>query len=239
MNIAKVTTILLIFPLLALLSCAARIDGTLFEGGNAELTLKTSLEPRTTALIGSLQGFMGGGNSGVILDGPEIGRSMSLSPGIRAVNLHNSSPSALEGTLSISNIGDFLATGSSKTRFVNYAKGQAAENSSIVITLDRESAPLIISLLSPDVEDYLSALMAPAVLGDIISAQEYLDLVASIYGRQLSNEIASARIKASIDFPRPIKSISGGTASGNRASFDIPLLDILVLEQPLRYEVSW
>jgi len=72
-----------------------------------------------------------------------------------------------------------------------------------------------------------------------MTTREYLDLVASIYSRLLANEIAEARIRATIDFPRPITSIQGGAFVGRRAEFDISLLDILVLEQPLRYEVSW
>jgi hypothetical protein len=81
--------------------------------------------------------------------------------------------------------------------------------------------------------------MAPVVLGDTMTTREYLDLLASIYSRPLANEIAEGRIRARINFPRPIKTIQGGTFSGNTAIFDIPLLDILVLERPLRFELSW
>jgi hypothetical protein len=89
------------------------------------------------------------------------------------------------------------------------------------------------------VEEYLSALMAPVVLGEYMSSGEYLSLISMVYGRPLADEIAEARIKASIEFPRPVTSVSGGSSSGKRAEFDIPLLDILVLERPLRYEVYW
>ena len=240
MSFNKILSFLLFLPVFtAFFSCAARIEGVVNEGGAAELSLKTSLEPRTTALIGSLQGFLGDARDAPILDGPAISRSMAASPGVRAVNLKNSGSAALDGTISISNIGDFLAKSGSKTKFIDYTQGQTAGSSGIVITLDKDSAPVLISMLSSEVEDYLSALMAPAVLGDTITTREYLDMVASVYGRALASEIAAARIKAFIDFPRPIKSILGGTYSGNRAEFEVPLVDILVLEQPLRYELSW
>ena len=60
-----------------------------------------------------------------------------------------------------------------------------------------------------------------------------------IYGRSLADEIAAARITVLVEFPRPLTSVRGGTASGTRVEFDIPLVDLMVLETPLNYEVNW
>jgi len=233
--------LVLFFPLaLAFFSCSARIDGIVKEGGAADLILKASLQSRTAALISSLRAFMGSADMAApVLDGPAIGRSMAASPGIKTVSLVNTTPSALDGSLQITNVGDFLASGNTKSRFVTFAEGKDAGSSSIIVILDRDSVPEFISKLSPEVSDYLSALMAPVVLGETSSAKEYLDLVASIYGRPLSDEIAQARIQAFVEFPRPITDISGGIATGKKAEFNIPLLNILVMENPLSYKVSW
>ena len=227
------------FLLAVFSSCSARFDGVVKEGGAAVLTLKTALEPRTSALIRSIKNFMGDGGDGPVLDGQAMGRSMAAAPGIGSVSLKNTGPSALEGGISITNIGNFLVRGGAKSKFITYTEGRAAGTSSIVIVLDRQSAPEIIATLSPEIEEYLSALMAPAVLGEDSTKQEYLDLLASIYGRPLSNEIAGAKVSALIEFPRTVTTALGGQAKGKQAEFDIPLVDILVLENPLRYEVSW
>jgi hypothetical protein len=68
---------------------------------------------------------------------------------------------------------------------------------------------------------------------------EYLELVSTIYSKAISDEIAASRIRASIDFPGTVTAARGGTFSGRRADFDIPLLDLLVLETPQTYEVTW
>jgi hypothetical protein len=234
MTIMKKVTVT--FLLLLSFSCSARIDGVVREGGAAELKLQTSLEPRTSALIRSFQGFMGETTNAPVLDGPAISRSMAAAPGVRSVSLVNTGPEAMDGGISISNIGDFLASGGGN-RFITFTEGR--EISSIVVSLDMNTAPEIIARLSPDVEDYLMALMAPVALGEPSSRLEYIALVSSVYGRPLANEISEAKIHASIEFPRPIKTIRGGTAAGRQAEFEVPLLDVLVLEQPLRYEVSW
>ena len=145
-----------IFLLLAALffSCSARIDGVLREGGAAELKLQTAMEPRTAALIRSLRGFMGETTNTPVMDGQAIGRSMAAAPGVRSVSLVNTGPEAMDGTISISNIGDFLASGVADNRitgnrFITFTEGR--ETSSVVVSLDRNSAPELIARLSPEI----------------------------------------------------------------------------------------
>ena len=220
---------------IGLSSCSARIEGVVKEGGEADISVRTSLEPRTLSLLRSLRGFMGTTQDTPILDGEAISRSMAAAPGISAVSLVNTGQETLEGSILISHVGDFLSFGGNK--FITYTEN--AGIASIAVVLDRNSAPEIIPMLSPEVEEYLSALMAPAVLGDRMTRQEYIALVASIYSRPLADEIATAQIRAVIGFPRRITAIRGGNSAERRAEFDIPLLDILVLEEPLKLEVTW
>lgn len=223
--------------------CAARIDGVVREGGAANLRVSTSIGPRTSALIRSFMTFMSENEQTPTLDGAAISRSMATAPGIEQVSLKNTGPASLEGSISLTRVGDFLslsgASGGSGKRFITYTEGRAAASSSIIINLDRNSAPELISMLSPEVEENLSALMAPAVLGETSTRQEYLSLLTSFYGRPLSDEIAAARIRVLMEFPRPVAELKGGTASGKQAQFDIPLTDILVLEKPLQFEIIW
>ena len=238
----QIASVLLIFVLLA--SCSARIDGVLREGGSADLTIQANLEPRMTALIRSLKAMMGNpGQDDLILDGPSISRSMEASPGISSVSLVNTGPAALDGRIAISRVEDFLSPVKEK-RFITYWEGLSTGRVSgrILISLDRETAPELIALLSAEAVDYLSALMAPAVLGEDISKDEYLMLITSLYGAAIAQEIRSARILASIDFPGSITAIQGGIALANpntRAEFELPLLDLLVLEHPISWEISW
>ena len=218
-------------------SCSARIDGEVYEGGRVELRLSSSLGTRTIALIRSMRGFMGEGTDAPILDGNNISASMSNSPGMGSISLVNTSPSSLEGTLSIIRVGDFLSLAGTDTRLITYT--ETASFSSIVFYLELETAPALISMLSPEVEEYLLALMAPAVLGDIYTREEYLSLLGMVYGRPLADEIAAAFITALIQFPRQPVSALGGSINGRNVEYNIPLLDLLVLEEPLSYEVIW
>ena len=227
-------------------SCTAQISGSLKVDGQADLQIYAALEPRITALIGGLAAASGMLQPGSpILDGPAITASMSSAPGVASVSLNNIAPAAIEGPMQISRLGDFLARGKTggKTQnskipnFIIFQQGKAGGR--CVVTLSRDSGPEILDLISPEIGEYLTALMAPLATGDVLTKAEYLTLVGSVYGKGIADEIAQALVRAYIDFPGMVQSARGGTFSGRRAEFAIPLLDILVLEKTLTYDVMW
>jgi hypothetical protein len=237
-------------------SCTARINGSLQGDGQADLQIYAALEPRMTALLGGLAAASGAMQPGApILNGPSIAASMSTAPGVASASFKNTTPTAIEGPVKIARIGDFLAPGLAASAAIGAAQGkkgpgfitfeQSASSKTggssaagrCTINLSLDSGPEILALISPDFGDYLSALMAPLATGEVLTKTEYLTLVASVYGRGIADEIAKAFFRASIDFPGPVRSVTGGTFSGKKAEFAIPLLDILVLEKPLSYEV--
>jgi hypothetical protein len=225
--------------ILPFFSCAGRIGGSLSADGSAELSIDMSLEPQITALIRRIFAAAGA-EAGPVLDGSAIARSLSGAPGIASVSLRNTTPSAVEGNARISQIGAFLAAADAERasggRFIVFEQGTVGR---CEININRANGPVIIGLLSPQIADYLNALMAPIATGEDMSNSEYLELVAVFFNKTIRDEIAGSRIRASIDFPGPISAVRGGTFSGRRAEFDIPLVDLLVLETPLRYEVRW
>lgn len=222
-------------------SCTARVNGSLMADGQADLQIYTALEPRITRLIGALAAASGSVKPGSpILDGPAIAASMAHAPGIASVSFKNTAPAAIEGPVKVAKIGDFLsAHDSKKASFIDYKQASSSVNGSCTINLNLDSGPEILALISPDITDYLSALMAPLATGEKMTRAEYLADISAIYGSGIADEIAKAYVRAAIDFPGAIQSVKGGTFSGRRAEFAIPLADILVLENPLSYEVVW
>ena len=221
---------------LVLGSCAGRISGRLDAGGAGDFSVSASLQPRISALIRSLAALGGGGQpDDPIIDGAAIAASMAAAPGIASVSFRNTAPAAIEGPVTIAKIGDFLTSPSGG--FIRFE--QSGSGGRCTITLSLDSGPQMLSLVSPDVSGCLSVLMAPLATGEVLGKSEYLDLVSAVYGKALAGEIADSVIRASIDFPGQVRSAKGGSFSGRRAEFTIPLLDLLVLETPLVYEVEW
>jgi hypothetical protein len=230
--------------LLSIMSCTARINGSLQGDGQADLYIYAQLEPGVTGLIRRLAAISGAMQPGAaILDGPAIAASMSAAPGISSASFKNTTQAAIEGPVKIARISDFLApgmgNGRQNRRFITFEQTSASAGGKCTINLSLDTGPEILALISPEISSYLSALMAPIATGEALTKAEYLMLVGAVYGPVIANEISRAFINASIDFPGPVQSVKGGTFSGRRAEFAIPLLDILVLETPLSYEVDW
>jgi hypothetical protein len=231
-----------IFPIAFLLvfqSCASQIKGSLAADGQADMEIQAELKPRMSALIRNFAALSGTTNPGApILDGSAITASMSAAPGIASVSFANKTPSAIEGPVKISRINDFLASGRT-SGFISFEQINSAGEGHCAVSLSLESGPQILSLISPEISMYLNALMAPLASGEKMTKRDYLDLVASFYGREIADEISSGVIRASVNFPGVVQRVKGGTFTGKRVDFEIPLLDILVLETPLSYEVIW
>jgi hypothetical protein len=235
------------FPVVALIglvvfvlfpSCSAQINGRLVQDGSGNIQLQAGLEPNMTTLIRSFSALGGGTvSTGPMLNADSLNRTLRSAPGVASSALRNSGQEKVEGTIGISRIGDLLSAGDN--RFIRYEGPAGAAPGRLGIHLDRSLGPRILPLISPEALDYLSALMAPVATGEALTKTAYLALVESVYGRGISSEIASSRIRAVIELPGQVQSVKGGTSSGREARFDVPLLDILVLETPLDYEVTW
>jgi hypothetical protein len=237
-------------------SCSGRVDGLVRQDGDtagAELVLEMSLQPRLTALIRSLSRSLGNAAPDKpVIDGPAIARSLAAAPGVSLAVLENTGPAAVRGNLHIANLDKFLAVPETLPGTPSVPPGMLLGESSaitpllkydpagsLLIHLDRETGPRILALFSEEVNAYLSALLAPVATGESLTRVEYLSLVAVLYGKPLADEIAAATAVINLEMPRNISFIRGGSAQGRHARFDIPLPDLLVLEQPLDYEISW
>ena len=217
-------------------SCVTQISGSLQADGHADMNVFSALEPRMSMLVMGLSAAAGMAPGTPVLDGPAMAATMANAPGIASVSLANTSQVSIEGRVQSSHVGEMLAAPGAE--FITFDQG-AAGGGRFSARLDRDSAPGMLALISPDITNYLAALMAPMVTGERMTRQEYLLLVGSVYGAGIAEEIAGARIRAFVDFPGPIQSVRGGTFNGRRAEFSIPLVDILVLDVPLYYEVIW
>jgi hypothetical protein len=233
-------------------SCSGRINGVLREDGSADITIQSALQPSVAALISAVSG-----NAASVLDAKIIAQSIRNAQGVKSVSMRNITPSSIEGSVSVSQANDFLAIpggaaqpGGQTRRLITYEQ-TAGGGGRLSIALNRATAPQFVNLLSPDVGDYLSCLLSPGLTTDwqyIQTKAEYIRQLKATYntlrnnrglGNTLVSELESATVTLALDFPGIVRSVQGGTFSGKRAEFVVPVIDLLTLEKPLAYEVAW
>jgi hypothetical protein len=231
--------LILTFLALELGSCGASISGKLERGGTGDFNVSAALAPAVTGKIRDFLALSRENSEGgeFLINAQAIAFSMSKAPGVAQAGFRNTGPASLEGPVKIASIGDFLAP-SGKAGFINFQENPGGGGRA-AITISRETAPDMLALISADVTYNLMLLFAPIATGDNLSKEEYLTQVRLIHGDAVAAEINQARIQASVEFPGSLVSVRGGAFSGKKAEFTIPLVDLLVLEQPLSYEVVW
>jgi len=73
-----------------------------------------------------------------------------------------------------------------------------------------------------------------------LSEDDYLEMISFMLGDEGVPAIQSSVITLIVETPRPIKSFSGGTKTGERTyAFSFPLIDFLLLAKPITFSVNW
>ncbi|MDR2344212.1 MAG: hypothetical protein LBD86_06765 [Spirochaetaceae bacterium] len=234
-----------LFALIVLLccpSCDARLDTRIYSNGRAEIMLKSALLPGAGHLLKSLSAAGGG----PVFDAAVLNRNFAAIPGVESSALRNTGLDGLEGGIFLTSLTLFLngargnlAQKNGAGKFSAIVLEQSASGGTLTINLNMDTGQEFLLLISPDMVDYLSALMAPVATGELISRDAYLELVASVYGKAVADEIRRTQFFLKFELPGPVENVRGGTGKGSHAEFTIPLTDLLVLDQPLYYEVRW
>ncbi|MBQ9237993.1 MAG: hypothetical protein IJ191_01555 [Treponema sp.] len=103
------------------------------------------------------------------------------------------------------------------------------DSKTVLCTLSPETLSQIYAALPETARAYIDVFIAPVFTGDNMSHEEYLALVASVYGQALADEIAAAvvTLTLSAEGAHPAQKIT------------LPLTDILLLQAPQTYTLRW
>src|SRR5574344_413297 len=119
-------------------------------------------------------------------------------------------------------------------------------NNSLTVILSPATIRDLAASLPEESKSYLDLLMAPVFTGEQMSASEYEDLVAAVYGDDMKQELASGSVKITLVTPAGVmlkkSSIGDGKnvkTSSDRAVFTVPLTEFLTLQSAQTFSISW
>jgi hypothetical protein len=73
-----------------------------------------------------------------------------------------------------------------------------------------------------------------------LSADDYLEMISFMLGEEGPGAIKNSLITLNFETPKPIKSYKGGKkVSSTYFSYSFPLIDFLLLAEPLNFELTW
>ena len=117
-----------------------------------------------------------------------------------------------------------------KFDFIKIIRNNEGLATQMKITLSPEILQNLITNQNNVIQKYADLLMAPCFTGELMSKEEYIELVASLYGNEIAEEITSGSIKIFLKNSR---------AKKIPEAFSIPLIDILTLTEEKTFTVNY
>ena len=219
--------------LFALTGCGGSLGVSARDDGKADLSLFMDTGRAASAMISSVMAGLypeGGAQEGVF--SPE--RAAALEKGLSESGLESVRAKALSSSaLSLeAEAGPEL-----------FSSLVSMGERSMTLTLSPETMRGLYRSMDARTRGYADLFMAPVFTGDSMSGEEYAALIASVYGTGMAGEISDAVMEISLSAPEGKKAAScsdpGASLSGRRATVFVPLLDLLVLDRELSWEVGW
>lgn len=235
--------------LFALTGCGGRLGITARSDGKADLSVVMDTGKAASAMISSIMASLypsgptavASGSAGVFT--PE--RAQALEKSLAGGDAETLSAKALSSSvLSLdATVRDAASQTSASRTGVRFASVVSVEKHSLTLNLSPATMRALYASMDLQTRSYVDLFMAPVFTGEPMSGGEYTALIASVYGKDLAQEIADARMEITLSAPRGEKAAScsnaGAKLSGRSARFSIPLLDLLVLEEPQAYRITW
>jgi hypothetical protein len=177
-----------------------------------------------------------------------LNTSLGAAPGVKSARFSNSGASALKGPVEIGDLGAFLAAGNTLANASPLTVTLNADGGELSLKLDLAAGTRFASLLSPELSDALTALLAPVASGDPMSEKEYLAFVGSVYGMAVRREIEQSSVDVLLELPGTVTMVSGsggivaeptGGGAGRQVKMTCWLASLLVLERPAELLITW
>lgn len=94
----------------------------------------------------------------------------------------------------------------------------------ITLTFSPKTLQALYVSLPPLVQSYIDLCMSPVFIGEKMARADYIDMVASVYGQALADELDAAHVTITL---------RGESANAVKKTRTIPLVELLTLDEPL------
>ncbi len=223
----------LLVGILGFTSCSPSLKVSISDTGDLSYNFETSVSP---VIEETVRSFTGLDKSMGLFNGAEIEKSLK-NAGLAEIVVKT--PTAT--SLSVSATVDFdQATPLHNLKELDLlpqvsgalSLGESAGTKELRLTVSPEIMQKILTLIPSETAEYAELLSAPVFTEEQLSASEYVDLIAAVYGSTAANQLQEANISVQVTAPSEIRgaSISNGEGAvqyrGKTAEFSLPLSEL-------------
>lgn len=212
---------LAVFTVIFFTGCPVHLSFTSLPDDNLNIHFDTTAGSAINELIAS---FDGSAKAGTIFDTLEIEKALT-SEGFTKVSATTVKVPSDQETLTI-----LAQAEESQLDFIRIEKNSNGAATKLYLTLSPEILQNLISNQNSIIQRYADLLMAPCFTDEAMDKDEYSELVASLYGQQIADELLNGQITLSLKNSLIYKKTQG---------VSIPLIDILTLTSKKTFIVEF
>lgn len=237
-------TIILGLFVLSALSCTMKQEILLEKSGEGQVNFEIGMASYLGEVIEQVEMLLDPetkipDEEGSFFDVEAIEKGFSENENISALELETPDKLNMKGSFRFSSVEDMLSkvkADTAQSKLISFEKG--ASSSDLTVKITRETIVALLesnpALNNPLVENFGPA----ATVG--LSSSDYLDMMEFALGEESRKGIQNSKLSINIVVAGKILKQSGGTIiNSSTVRFDIPLLDILILDKTLIYKLSY
>jgi hypothetical protein len=231
---------LVVVCIASLLSCSVRQDIALNPDGSGEAVVHVALQEFFAQYLLDLAQFTGTVKSpeAGVFDEKDARAAFEARPGVTVKEIKIPRPEELQIRLGFKSI-DELARGQkelTETGIVSFRNDGGTRT--LKLHLDQKNFAKLSSLLpsSDGSSETILSVFGPQE-GVSVTEAEYLETMEFTLGEEGPAALTASFIDLAVAVNGTLVSQKGGTTKGNTVSFRIPLLKVLILNEPLDYEI--
>jgi len=220
-------------------SCAASMTLSIDRDGSGILAVDSRIPDVVAERLQSYRSSGGASSqSSIPLFSIQAIKEETAARGMTALIAETPSPNRFRGSFSIRSLSKVAADPVlSKAGLIQLDTMEGV--STLSFSLSRKNAEAL-SALFPGIDPYiLEALSPPALDPYPVSLSEYREMLLALLGESAMKELDAATAQVQIRTPGPITRSVGGSVLDQTFSVELRLLDLLVLEKPIAFSVSW
>jgi len=218
--------------------CAIRQEALVEVDGSGSVRFHIEVEPFFLETMLEMAEFSGESmEEGVLFDLEKITEDFRKKPTVELVALNSPAPEILDGEFRFQDVQEVFR-GEAELResgVVTFSRSD--KESSIRFYLDRDNFVQVSSFLT-FLENPFFSMFSP-VENEGTTQDEYLEMMEFVFGEEGPPAIRESTIQVRIEVKGKILSQSGGRVIGRSVIYEIPLLEVLLLAEPLEYSLSF
>lgn len=239
-TLKRIYTLFYLLVLFGFASCSANLSLKAQNDGSVKTDFTADMGAYLSQALEGISANMGGGKD--IINAASLKKAFTGSDftGVSA-NVPNKQTVIVSGTI--------VPLKQQKTfKGVKTSSFVKCEDNKLTLTLSPALLQGFYNSMGQEDRTYLDLFMAPIFTGEKMTQAEYKELVASVYGQELADDMQKGKIVITLTVPdgKSIKNSgakigrsSKASKNSKRLSFSIPMLEFLTLQTEKTAFISW